>query len=140
MKSALTDTSSSNPHPLNGATAGDPGASQGNGFSASGPVSATPRPPRQGWWKRTAADAGESGTPLVQIGDRVPKAVKTTAPDVVVDDNQSTAMLSPAPVEGGRGSESGENKDQDVVDPGGDATNPAPPPNGFEGLGLARKS
>jgi superfamily II DNA/RNA helicase len=46
-------------------------------------------------------------------------------------------MSSPAPVEGGRGSEYGENKDQQVVDSAESATSPASPANGFEGLGLA---
>jgi superfamily II DNA/RNA helicase len=126
---SLSDTSSSNRNPLNGASA----ENQGGNPAAEALASVSAVAPRQGWWKRPAAESAMSVAPLVQVGERVPSPSKTTTPDGVGQTGESTSLLS----DGEGGTEVRENKDQDIADSENQATSPALASNGFEGLGLA---
>ncbi len=124
---SLSDTSSSNLHPLNGAIA----ENQGGNPAAAALASVSPAAPRQGWWKRPATNAA-SIAPLVQVGERVPAPSKTTTPDVVAPLGETTST-HPA-----RGVASCENdfNDQAVMD-FAEAASSSGPAAGFDGLGLS---
>jgi superfamily II DNA/RNA helicase len=125
---SLSDTSSSDPHPLTGAIAENPGGDPAEETLAS----VSPAAPRQGWWKRSAAEAGMSAASLVQVGERVPAPPKTTTPHVVAPLEETTNTFS----RGGEGSCESDFNDQAVVDSATSGTNSAPA-TGFDGLGLS---
>jgi superfamily II DNA/RNA helicase len=132
----LSDTSSSNPNPLAGATADNPGQNPepehfgpaASAFSANGSGQ-----PRQGWWKRRTVDTVPGGMPLIQVGGiGVRDSQKTTTPDVVAGDAQS-GLAGEYRVRAFR-----ENRDQDIADSAESAPSAAPAPaQSFGGLGLS---
>src|SRR4051794_40877412 len=130
---SLSDTSSSNSNPPNGAVAEDRAESPAEAVRASTPAGLAELSPRQGWWKRRTAETAESSISLVQVGgEGVRDSAKTTIPDLVADDRRSTNALS--------GQEEGacdsDFNSQDAVDSIEEPTTILPT-NGFEGLGLA---
>ncbi|MBV8800704.1 MAG: DEAD/DEAH box helicase [Alphaproteobacteria bacterium] len=132
---SLSDTSSSNSHPLNGATANASGKPEASAEHASaGAGEQEPAAARKGWWNRGGSEAPQSGaSALVQVGERVAPAPKAPAPDGAA--GISLDASTPAEGEGVNGFR--ENEDQAVVDSGESGTSPAPSANGFAGLGLA---
>src|SRR5690242_19166335 len=116
----LSDTSSSNPNPLTGATAENPGqALEAEHFASP----ATPAladgnsQPRQGWWKRRSVESAASGTPLTQVGIiGSADSVKTTTPDVVAQEGHGTSAVASDLAGGYRVDSIRENEDQGVVD------------------------
>jgi superfamily II DNA/RNA helicase len=131
---SLSDTSSPNSSPPDGATAENRAESPAKGSGASTKAAVTEKAPRQGWWKRRIAETAESSISLVQVGgEGVGDSAKTTPPDLVASNDQGTNALS-AP--GTKSCDSDFNS-QNAVDFMEAPTSTASPENGFEGLGLA---
>src|SRR4051794_4449619 len=131
---SLSDTSSSNSNPPNGATAENRAESPAEAVHASTPASLAEQSPRQGWWKRRTAETADGGISLVQVGgEGVRESAKTTPPDLVTGGDQTTNALS------GSGEEAcgSDLNSQDAADSVEAPTSTASPQNGFEGLGLA---
>ncbi|MFL6689822.1 MAG: DEAD/DEAH box helicase [Alphaproteobacteria bacterium] len=131
---SLSDTSSSNSNPPNGATAENRAESPAEAVHASTPASLAEQSPRQGWWKRRTAETADGGISLVQVGgEGVRESAKTTPPDLVTGGDQTTNTLS------GSGEEAcgSDFNSQDAADSVEAPTSTASPRNGFEGLGLA---